>query len=127
MPSGFVSRTKGRSIGDFSAEGTSGIRQFVRNISFPAAGSTTLSNSGLSVLGFTSAAQVVALDAPQPGVEKSLGLKNSSMQPMAARTIRQTSANSRELRSQPHRRHHDPTDRHSGSNERRDDAASGMA
>lgn len=72
MTSGFVNRWKGKVKADAVFVGRGGLTNLVQTINIAGGASTTLWNSGVSIVSDSSAAQIVLLDPPTPGLFKTI-------------------------------------------------------
>jgi hypothetical protein len=78
-PSGIVQRMKGKVQADTVFIGRAGVREYVYPAIDIAGGpSTTIPNNGLSSIKNSSGAQVIRLDPPVPGIEKTIAVTTAS-------------------------------------------------
>lgn len=71
-PTGFVERVKGKVMADTVYVGKGGVHEYEWPTVDVSVASTTIPNSGLSILKASSGPQTIKLDPPQPGIEKTI-------------------------------------------------------
>jgi hypothetical protein len=78
-PTGFVQRIKGKVQSDNVYVGKGGVHEYVyATLDIGGGASTTIPNNGVSVVKCSSAPQTVRLDAPVPGIEKTIIVSSMS-------------------------------------------------